>query len=477
MIALSLGLSGCASRLAVVKNEEALGGIKRLAVLDVAPPKLIAISQSGAPAVAAAIPGLGVLGAAIVGGVAGGIEGAIKGRTGESLQSRYASSGIQLQDVLVASLAEQLRRRGYEVIRLEKAAKRRADGQLDLAGLDIQADAVLAIEYLSVGYISPAFKSSWHPVLQLRAELVEIPARRTIYSKAWAAAPVNAAGPPLQMVNEGPLLEFGSVEQFEAQGRKSIEQLAKYQAWIATRFIADLGGRGGSVEATALAADPLPAAGVLGQLSVASPSGATPSSTAVVPSVQRAAASSSALVQNKVLRRGDSLEYVLVDQLTNARAPVFYRVDRVDGENIYFNQGSRIEKFDGQVVSVSSPVGGVFDAASPPGGWARVDLQDGASWRVDYMGIGAEKIRYQLDATVMGSETVQVDGVDTGARQILYTGWMYAQAGATQPLPSRFRANVLYSTDLGRVVKFDAEYRRGVGNTYRESLELVRVWR
>lgn len=98
-----------------------------------------------------------------------------------------------------------------------------------------------------------------------------------------------------------------------------------------------------------------------------------------------------------------------------------------DGENIYFNQGARIEKFDGQVVSVSSPVGGVFDAASPPGGWAPVDLQDGASWRVDYMGVGAEKIRYQLDATAMGSETVRVDGVDTDARQILYTGWMYAQ--------------------------------------------------
>ncbi len=177
------------------------------------------------------------------------------------------------------------------------------------------------------------------------------------------------------------------------------------------------------------------------------------------------------------LRRGDTLEYVLIDRLTQTRAPVLYRVDRIDGDSILFNQGGRVERDDGRVVSISSAAGGLYDSASPPEGWGRPGLTNGMRWRAEYESTNGEKARYALEATALGDASLRIDGLDVAAREITYTGWMYASVGVgpAQALP--FKATVFYSADLGRVVKFEAEYRRVNLGTSREALELVRIWR
>lgn len=176
------------------------------------------------------------------------------------------------------------------------------------------------------------------------------------------------------------------------------------------------------------------------------------------------------------LRRGDALEYVLTDLMTGNSTKVVYNVDRVMEDEISFNGGSRVEKLNGQVVSIRSPTGGYFDASSPPGGWGRPDLKPGMRWQADYIASTGDKWRHELQATVTGTNTRRVEGVELRLTRIDWEGWIYA-ALAPQPVGTRFKATVLYADALKRVISFEAEHRPAFGSSRRESLELARVWR
>lgn len=193
-------------------------------------------------------------------------------------------------------------------------------------------------------------------------------------------------------------------------------------------------------------------------------------------STRRGAGGSVALTEP--LRAGDALEYVRTDKLTGTRATVIYRVDRINGDEIVFNGGGKVEKTDGQVVSVTSPAGGLFDSSSPPGGWARNNLLPGMRWQANYASAG-ENQRYELVATVGGERSIRVDGVELQVLSIGYEGWIYASS-MSAPLASgsvRFSGAALYSPELRRVVRFEAAYQRGIVSGGNEVLELVRIQR
>lgn len=178
------------------------------------------------------------------------------------------------------------------------------------------------------------------------------------------------------------------------------------------------------------------------------------------------------------LRPGDGLEYVRTDRLTGNRSTVVYRVDRVTGDEVFFNMGGRVEKTDGRLVSVTSPAGGAFDSSSPPGGWGRKDLKPGMRWHLDYVATTGDKLRHEIDATVVAERTMRIEGADLNVVQIDYKGWIYASYGTGASLVGTpFAASALYARDLGRVVRFEAEHRRGNASSSNESLELVRVLR
>jgi hypothetical protein len=178
------------------------------------------------------------------------------------------------------------------------------------------------------------------------------------------------------------------------------------------------------------------------------------------------------------LRAGDTLEYLRTDKLTGGRSTVIYRVDRVVGDEVTFNGGGKIERLDGQVVSVTAPAGGLFDLASPPGGWARANLLPGMRWQADYTPAFGERQRHELIATVGQEQSMRVDGTELQVLRIGYEGWIYASS-ASAPLfgaTSRFQAAAWYSPELHRVVRFEGVYQRGMSST-NESLELVRILR
>lgn len=178
------------------------------------------------------------------------------------------------------------------------------------------------------------------------------------------------------------------------------------------------------------------------------------------------------------LRPGDALEYVRIDKLTGNRSPVIYRLDRVNGDEMSFNMGGRIEKADGQVVSVTAPAGGLFDTASPPGGWTRKDMQPGMRWHLDYVATSGDRLRHELDVSVGGERPFQLGGVELSVLRIAFEGWIYASYGTGASLVGTpFKASALYSPELKRIVRFEGEHRRGNTSSANESLELVRIQR
>jgi hypothetical protein len=112
---------------------------------------------------------------------------------------------------------------------------------------------------------------------------------------------------------------------------------------------------------------------------------------AAVPSLSSAAAppqpavpAGEAVGLKAPLQRGDTLEYELRDRMTDVKTPVYYRLDRIEGDQLVFNMGARTERRDGRVVSIRTPAGGMFESSAPPEGWAAADLRPGMHWRMEY---------------------------------------------------------------------------------------------
>ncbi|MDM0114890.1 hypothetical protein QTI66_22260 [Variovorax sp. J22R133] len=170
------------------------------------------------------------------------------------------------------------------------------------------------------------------------------------------------------------------------------------------------------------------------------------------------------------LRRGDTLEYELVDEMTGNRAPVLYRLDRIEGDQMVFNMGARVEQANGRLVSIRTPSAGLFDSASPPGGWVSTGgLRAGTSWNEEYP-------KHRFNATVVGEESTKVGGEMLQVVRIDYDGWMATSPGTIALRNVPMAATAWYSPDLKRVVRFDIQAMNSTAPS-KESLQLKRVLR
>lgn len=186
--------------------------------------------------------------------------------------------------------------------------------------------------------------------------------------------------------------------------------------------------------------------------------------------------------QPRAAARFSVVEYTLRDRLTNLTRPVVYRVDPRQGDTVSFNNGTWVEKPGGEVVSASASIGGEFDAAMPPGGWARPDVKPGASWSANYKAqSGAGQVAMDLQATVKEASSLPVNGKQVAVVRIEYRGYTQRSSMSTALVGNQsgaYRADVWYAPELGRVVRFEAKTRGGIsGGAFQidESLELVAI--
>ncbi|MDR6886495.1 MULTISPECIES: S1 family peptidase [Variovorax] len=178
--------------------------------------------------------------------------------------------------------------------------------------------------------------------------------------------------------------------------------------------------------------------------------------------------------------RPSVVEYQLHDRLTNIYRKVIYRADPPTDDRISFNNGGWVEKPGGEVVGLTTAIAGEFDTAMPPGGWAREHLTEEAAWRTRYDSTrSGMRINMDLSAAVMEDTTLTVGGQEYKVVRIEYRGYTqrFANAGAVVGNQyGRYQADVWFSRELGRVIRFEAKTRGGTsGGAFQvnEALELV----
>lgn len=191
----------------------------------------------------------------------------------------------------------------------------------------------------------------------------------------------------------------------------------------------------------------------------------TPATTAASPGAPAAAAPT-----------GDRVfEYRLRDRMTGNARPVLYRLDRVDGERLVFNQGARVERADGSVIENKMGPGGEFDLAMPPGGWVAQKPEAGASWRSDYeVRQNDQQIRMELRARVADTSTLRVGSRELDVVRVVYSGYTHRNTGRHVTISAAYEATVWYAPAIGRIVRFDALARSQYFRVD-ESLELIDI--
>ena len=171
------------------------------------------------------------------------------------------------------------------------------------------------------------------------------------------------------------------------------------------------------------------------------------------------------------------IEYRLRDRLSGVMHTVLYRVNRRDGEQAVLNGGTRIEGPGGRVVALSAAIAGEFEQAMPPGGWVTGEKLDLPAWSSSYEAAGdGRPIKMQLNARAQGQELLRFKDRELVTLRVQFKGYTSRGAGATNNPPGAYTAIAWYAPELGRVVRFEARSRGGLGHTafvVDELLELI----
>ncbi len=171
-------------------------------------------------------------------------------------------------------------------------------------------------------------------------------------------------------------------------------------------------------------------------------------------------------------------EYRLRDRFTGNSQSVVFRLDRINGDELIFNDGRRVERAGGGVSVLKAADAGEHDLAMPPGGWVTARPEPGSTWRLDYtVNRAGTPIRMELTARATETSPVRLGGREYLAIRVEFTG--YTQRGSPGVGGSGvYSANAWYAPELGRVVRFDARTRGGHGGALfnvDEVLELVDI--
>lgn len=176
---------------------------------------------------------------------------------------------------------------------------------------------------------------------------------------------------------------------------------------------------------------------------------------------------------------GQVFEYELRDRATGAVRTVTFRLDRVEGDKLLFNQGTRVERSGGGVVSNTAPIAGEFDLAMPPGGWISSEPKPGASWKTKYQGgVAGSFVGMEITARTFGESQMRFKDRDLRVLRVEFTGYTQRGLGAYQNPPGRYTATAWYAPELGRIVRFEARTRGGIGGLtfyIHEQLQLVDI--
>lgn len=173
--ALALGLSGCASVPKIELDQNETQNIKTIALLNVAEPQSEQVANMGGSA-------------ALFGLVGGLIQGATNISHSKSYSKLVADRNIQFSPDIVKTITDQLTASGYQVIYLnDQKPAVGSDGKSDdFSSIHTDADAILAVWFTTIGYVSPPYSVNFQPWVAVRARLLDAKTKRDLYFKTFS---------------------------------------------------------------------------------------------------------------------------------------------------------------------------------------------------------------------------------------------------------------------------------------------------
>jgi len=186
----------------------------------------------------------------------------------------------------------------------------------------------------------------------------------------------------------------------------------------------------------------------------AQPAAAVAAAVAAAPAPVAASAPSSG-----ALARGDTFDYQITDRTTQRSRTVMLRVLRADERQVSFNDGSRVEKPNGEVVTLGPAVLGELDSVTPPGGWMPGGRVPRGVWPVKFtMGVGPDRRNYDLTAQAGREQPIRIQAGQFQAVRIDLEGWFDNHAGHIS-VRAPYRATVWVSPELRRPIRFEVKSR------------------
>jgi hypothetical protein len=173
----------------------------------------------------------------------------------------------------------------------------------------------------------------------------------------------------------------------------------------------------------------------------------------------QASAAPARAVSAGALAKGDTFDYRVTDRSTGNAQTVVLRVDRVEGGEVSFNDGARIEGLHGGVKRMRSALLGELDQVTPPGGWMPGGRLPAGAWKISHTStLSGEPTSYDLDAYVEGEQKMRVAGSDMEAVRVALRGWVEKRAGMMS-VRARYEAAAWVAPKLHRVVRFEVRSR------------------
>lgn len=227
---------------------------------------------------------------------------------------------------------------------------------------------------------------------------------------------------------------------------------------------------------------PTPARATPAAATAAAPAAATP---AVAPAPMAAAtpaAGSATAAPAPVATgpaRGQVLDYRVTDRSSNRTTTVKLRVDGIDGDEVAFNNGTRLESRRTGTPTQGAGLLGELDNVTPPAGWFSGGRVLRGMWPVKFSrNTDNARLSYDLMARAGGEQTIRSRNGEFRAVRIDLEGWL-ERGGTLQINPARapYRATVWVSPTLQRAIRFEATSRSStnVGGAYFQIDEMVEL--
>lgn len=224
-----VALFSCGARVSVAADESSAAQFKKIALVRVAPPKVRVQNNGGA---ASALGGL------IGAGVQGSVNQDNTKRYVTLLNERGLKPWVELAGAVVASLRE----KGYEAAYTpDQVPKMAADGKsVDYSVINTDADGILAVWYVSFGYVSESCSTNYDLDLVIGVRLLDAKTRTSVFNKVYKVA--NCMPAFSRTVVESPS-SFESADLLMARFDDSVAGVTKAQQAVAAQIAADLGRR------------------------------------------------------------------------------------------------------------------------------------------------------------------------------------------------------------------------------------------